>query len=258
LSWWQNSCKLSKKNTNFQIANLLVMETKNEEKRLTIKDLAKDDRPREKMLNKGASSISDAELIAILIRVGNADETAVEVSQRLLTQANNSLNELARMSLPQLTRVKGIGRTKALSIMAALELGRRRSAEGPINREQVFSSRTVIEIFQPMLADLPHEEFWTLLLNKSNKIIERVRSSQGGVGGTVVDLKLIMKAAIEKLASAIIVVHNHPSGNSKPSDKDIALTEKFKNAAQFLDIALLDHVIITDGECYSFADDGRI
>ncbi|MEW5845575.1 MAG: DNA repair protein RadC [Bacteroidota bacterium] len=230
----------------------------NAEKRLTIKDLAEDDRPREKMERKGAASLSDAELIAILLRVGNANETAVEVAQRLLGQVNNSLNELARLSLPQLTKIKGIGITKAITILAALELGRRRNAEGPMNRERIFSSRSVIELFQPTLADLPYEEFWVLLLNKSNKIIDRIKVSQGGVGGTVVDPKLVLKHAVERLASAVIVIHNHPSGNPQPSDKDIALTEKLKNAAQLFDITLLDHVIITDGECYSFADNGKI
>lgn len=230
----------------------------NSEKRLTIKDLAEEDRPREKMERKGASSLSDAELIAILLRVGNASETAVDVAQRLLGQVNNSLNELARLSLHQLTRIKGIGKTKAITILAALELGRRRNAEGPINRERIFSSRSVIDLFQPALADLPHEEFWVLLLNKSNKIIDRIKVSQGGVGGTVVDPKLVLKHAVERLASAVIVVHNHPSGNPQPSDKDIALTEKLRNAAQLFDITLLDHVIVTDGECYSFADNGKM
>ncbi|HDP76124.1 MAG TPA: JAB domain-containing protein [Bacteroidales bacterium] len=230
----------------------------NSEKRLTIKDLAEDDRPREKMERKGASSLSDAELIAILLRVGNASETAVDVAQRLLGQVNNSLNELARLSLHQLTKIKGIGRTKAITVLAALELGRRRNAEGPINRERIFSSRSVIDLFQSVLADLPHEEFWVLLLNKSNRIIERIKVSQGGVGGTVVDPKLVLKHAVERLASAVIVIHNHPSGNPQPSDKDIALTEKLKNAAQLFDITLLDHVIITDGDCYSFADNGKM
>lgn len=243
----------------FNLCNLFkAMVMENSEKRLTIKDLAEDDRPREKMERKGASSLSDAELIAILLRVGNASETAVDVAQRLLGQVNNSLNELARLSLHQLTRIKGIGRTKAITILAALELGRRRNAEGPINRERIFSSRSVIDLFQPVLADLPHEEFWVLLLNKSNRIIERVKVSQGGVGGTVVDPKLVLKHAVERLASAVIVVHNHPSGNPQPSDKDIALTEKLKNAAQLFDITLLDHVIVTDGECYSFADNGKM
>lgn len=227
-------------------------------KRLTIKDLAEDDRPREKMERKGAASLSDAELIGILLRVGNANETAVEVAQRLLSSVNQSLNELARLSLGQLTRIKGIGKTKAITILAALELGRRRSAEGAVNRERIFSSRSVIEIFQPMLSDLPYEEFWVLLLNKSNKVIERAKLSQGGVGGTVVDPKIVLKLAVERLASALIVVHNHPSGNPQPSDKDIALTKKLRNASEFFDISLLDHVIITDGECYSFADNGII
>ncbi len=243
----------------FNLCNLFkAMVMENSEKRLTIKDLAEDDRPREKMERKGASSLSDAELIAILLRAGNASETAVDVAQRLLGQVNNSLNELARLSLHQFTKIKGIGRTKAITILAALELGRRRSAEGPVNRERIFSSRSVIDIFQPALADLPHEEFWVLRLNKANRLIERVKVSQGGVGGTVVDPKLVLKHAVERLASAIIVVHNHPSGNPQPSDKDIALTEKLKNAAQLFDITLLDHVIVTDGECYSFADNGKM
>jgi len=229
-----------------------------EVKRLTIRDLAEDDRPREKMERKGAASLSDAELLAILLRTGNTNETVVDVAQRLLGQVNNSLNELARMSLPQLVKVNGIGKAKAITIMAAMELGRRRNAEGPINRERIHSSQNVVELFQPLLADLPYEEFWVLLLSRANKIIERVKVSQGGVGGTVVDPKLVLKLAVERLASALIVVHNHPSGNCVPSDNDIALTQKLKNACQFFDISLLDHVIVTDGECYSFAEHGKL
>lgn len=229
-----------------------------EYKRLTIKDWAVEDRPREKMQKKGISSLSDAELIAILLRSGNSDETAVTVAQRLLTLAQNNLNELGKFGLHQITQIKGIGEAKAITVLAALELGRRRKAVEAINRERVTSSHDVVEIFQPMLADLPHEEFWALLLNKANKVIDKVRVSQGGVAGTVVDVRIIVKTAVEKLASSIIIAHNHPSGNPKPSDKDIAITKKLKEAANLFDISILDHLIITDNECYSFADNGNL
>lgn len=229
-----------------------------EYKRLTIKDWAVEDRPREKMQKKGIGSLSDAELIAILLRSGNSDETAVTVAQRLLTLAQNNLNELGKFSLHQITQIKGIGEAKAITVLAALELGRRRKAVEAINRERVTSSHDVVEIFQPMLADLPHEEFWALLLNKANKVIDKVRVSQGGVAGTVVDVRIIVKTAVEKLASSIIIAHNHPSGNPKPSDKDIAITKKLKDAANLFDISILDHLIITDNECYSFADNGNL
>ncbi len=229
-----------------------------EYKRLTIKDWAVEDRPREKMLQKGIGSLSDAELIAILLRSGNSNETAVSVAQRLLALAQNNLNELGKFTLNQITQIKGIGEAKAISVIAALELGRRRKAIDALTREKITSSRDVIEIFQPILADLPHEEFWALLLNKANKVIEKVRVSQGGVAGTVVDVRIIIKSAVEKLASSMIIAHNHPSGNPKPSDKDISITKKLKEAGNLLDIALLDHLIITDNECYSFADNGNL
>lgn len=229
-----------------------------EYKRLTIKDWAVEDRPREKMLQKGIGSLSDAELIAILLRSGNSDETAVTVSQRLLTLAHNNLNELGKFTLHQITKIKGIGEAKGITVLAALELGRRRKGVEVLIRERITSSNDVVEIFQPMLADLPHEEFWALLLNKANKVIDKVRVSQGGVAGTVVDVRIIVKAAVEKLASSIIIAHNHPSGNPKPSDKDLSITKKLKDAANLFDIALLDHLIITDNECYSFADNGNL
>ena len=229
-----------------------------EYKRLTIKDWAVEDRPREKMLQKGIGSLSDAELIAILLRSGNSDETAVTVSQRLLTLAHNNLNELGKFTLHQITKIKGIGEAKGITVLAALELGRRRKGVEVLSRERITSSHDVVEIFQPMLADLPHEEFWALLLNKANKVIDKVRVSQGGVAGTVVDVRIIVKAAVEKLASSVIIAHNHPSGNPKPSDKDLSITKKLKDAANLFDIALLDHLIITDNECYSFADNGNL
>ena len=229
-----------------------------EYKRLTIKDWAVEDRPREKMLQKGIGSLSDAELIAILLRSGNSDETAVAVSQWLLTLAHNNLNELGKFTLHQITKIKGIGEAKGITVLAALELGRRRKGVEVLSRERITSSHDVVEIFQPMLADLPHEEFWALLLNKANKVIDKVRVSQGGVAGTVVDVRIIVKAAVEKLASSVIIAHNHPSGNPKPSDKDLSITKKLKDAANLFDIVLLDHLIITDNECYSFADNGNL
>ena len=229
-----------------------------EYKRLTIKDWAVEDRPREKMLQKGIGSLSDAELVAILLRSGNSDETAVTVAQKLLANAHNNLNELGKFTLHQITQVKGIGEAKAITVLAALELGRRRKSVEVLNKERITSSRDAIEVFQPMLADLPHEEFWALMLNKANKVIDKVRVSQGGVAGTVVDVRIIVKAAVEKLASSVIIAHNHPSGNPKPSDKDLSITTKLKEAANLFDITLLDHLIITDNECYSFADNGNL
>ena len=223
-------------------------------KNLTIKEWAEDDRPREKMIGKGVAALSDAELMAILIGSGTKNDSAVSISQRILNGANNNLNELGRYSLKDFTRTKGIGVAKGVTIMAALELGRRRKISEAINRKQIASSNSVIEVFQPLLADLPHEEFWVLLLNRSNKIIDKVRISEGGFTATVVDVRKIMHAAIVNHAISLILCHNHPSGNNSPSDEDIQITKKIKQAAGTLDINLLDHVIVTNQKCYSFAD----
>lgn len=225
---------------------------------LTIKEWAEDDRPREKMMAKGIGALSDAELMAILIGTGTRNETAVSISQRILSIANNNLNELGKFSLKDLTKIKGIGTAKAITIMSALELGRRRKVEEAINRKQITSSKDVIDIFQPQLADLPFEEFWILLLNRANKIIEQVRISEGGQTATVVDVRKIMRIVLEYQALGIILCHNHPSGNHNPSEEDIKITQKLKAAANTLDIKLLDHVIITDKSCYSLADNGLI
>ncbi len=229
-----------------------------EYKNLTIKDWALEDRPREKMIKRGINSLSDAELLAILINTGTKNESAVAIAQRILLSANSNLNELGKYTLADLTSIKGIGEAKGITIMAALELGRRRKQTEALNRPKIQSSNDIIEIFQPLLADLPHEEFWVLFLNRANKVIDQSRITQGGVTGTIFDIKLIMKSAIEKLASSIIVCHNHPSGNPKPSEQDIKITQKLKEASQLFEIALLDHIIITDSECYSFADNGCI
>jgi DNA repair protein RadC len=227
-----------------------------EYKNLTIKDWALEDRPREKMIKRGINSLSDAELLAILIKSGTKNENAVAIAQRILLAANSNLNELGKYTLADFTSTKGIGEAKGITIMAALELGRRRKQTEALNRPKIESSNDIIEIFQPLLADLPHEEFWVLFLNRANKVIDQTRITQGGVTGTIFDIKMIMKSAIEKLASSIIICHNHPSGNPKPSEQDIKITQKLKEASQLFEITLLDHIIITDAECYSFADNG--
>lgn len=229
-----------------------------ESKPLTIKEWALDDRPREKMMSKGIGALSDAELMAILIGSGTRNETAVAISQRILALASSNLNELGKFSLKDFTKIKGIGTAKAITIMAALELGRRRKKVEAINRKQISSSTDVIDIFQPQLADLPHEEFWILLLNRANKIIDQVRISEGGQTATVVDIRKIMKLVLEHQALGVILCHNHPSGNHNPSEDDIKITQKLKAAATTLDIKLLDHVIVTDSKCYSMADNGLI
>lgn len=225
---------------------------------LKIREWAEEDRPREKLLAKGLMSLTDAELIAIIIGSGNSDETAVDLSKKILQSAENNLNALGKFTVSDLQKFKGIGEAKAISIVAALELGRRRKRYEIPEKQQIQSSNDVYEIFQPMLSDIPHEEFWVLLLNRSNRIIEKLRVSQGGVSGTVTDIRLILKPAIEKLASSIILCHNHPSGNNRPSENDISITHKAKDAAKTMDIGVLDHIIICEKNYYSFADEGVI
>ena len=227
-----------------------------EYKNLSIKDWSLEDRPREKLLSKGISSLSDAELIAIIIGSGTRDESAVELSKRILGSVQHNLNELGKLSVDDLQKYKGIGEAKAIGIVAALELGRRRKLSEIIDRQKITSSHDIYEIFHPLLADLPHEEFWIVLLNRSNKIIERQKISQGGISGTVTDVRLILRMALEKLASSLILCHNHPSGNQQPSEADISITQKVKESGKLMDISLLDHIIITDGSYYSFADEG--
>jgi DNA repair protein radc len=227
-------------------------------KKLSIKEWSVEDRPREKLLSKGISALGDAEILAILIGSGTKDETAVEVAKRILYGCNNNLAELGKQSVKNLCKVKGIGEARAITIVAALELGRRRSVVEPLERRRIASSSDVAEIFQPLLTDLPHEEFWIILLNRSNKIIEKHRISQGGLSGTVTDIRIIMKLAIDSLASGIIAIHNHPSGNRFPSDADKNITEKLKQASSTFDIQLLDHVIVAHRQFFSFADEGLI
>ncbi len=221
-----------------------------------IKQWAEDDRPREKLINKGKSALSDAELLAILLRSGSSKETAVDLSKRILHHVADNLIELSKLNCNDLMAFNGIGEAKALSIIAAMELGRRRRESEIAIKQQITSSRDVFEYFHTNLSDNPYEEFWILLLNRANKIIKKVMISEGGISGTVADPKRIFKAAIENNASSIILCHNHPSGNLKPSEADIKLTKKLKEAGTMLDISVLDHIIIGDEKFYSFADEG--
>ncbi len=226
--------------------------------KMPIKNWAADDRPQEKLLAKGVSSLSDAEIIAILIGSGNRSETAVELSKRILSSVENNLNQLGKLSINDLIKFKGIGEAKAISIVAAMELGKRRKLSEILQKAQITDSKDVFEIFSGILSDTPHEEFWVLFLNRSNKVIDKHKISQGGIHATVVDTKLILKHAIEKLASGIILCHNHPSGNVKPSKLDIEMTNKISKAAKYIDTKLLDHVIIADKDYFSFADEGLL
>jgi len=225
---------------------------------LTIKEWAVEDRPREKLLKKGVQSLSDAEIIALLIGSGTKNESAVELSKKVLRSASNNLNELGKLDIPELTKMKGIGEAKAITILAALELGRRRKVSDVLIKKKISQSKDVYELFQPVIGDLPHEEFWILLLNRSNRIIEKIKISQGGVSGTVIDVKIILKHAVDKLASSVILCHNHPSGNRNPSGADNSITSKLKEGSQLLDIQILDHIIIADIEYFSYADEGKL
>jgi len=222
----------------------------------SIKNWAVEDRPREKLLQHGVRQLSDAELLAIIIGSGNRSASALEISRQLLNDNGNSLHELAKQSINQLIRRKGIGKARAVAILAALELGNRRNRVEPEKKIKIGSSRDVFNIFQPLLGDLSHEEFWMLMLNRANKVIARSRISQGGLSGTVIDTRIILRTAIDHLSSSIIVCHNHPSGNIQPSEADIEITVKIREAARLVDIRLLDHVIIGERSYYSFTDEG--
>lgn len=228
------------------------------ENKITIKAWAEEDRPREKLTANGRRTLSDAELIAILIGSGNTEESAVELSKRILHSCDHDLNQLAKLSISDLCRFKGIGEAKAVSIIAALELGRRRKETVPASLVQVNTSKDVYQSIEAQFKDLNHEEFWILLLNRANKITSRHLVSKGGQAGTIADPKIIFNIALENHAASLILAHNHPSGNLKPSQADIELTKKLKLAGQFLDIPVLDHLIITDQGFYSFADEGMI
>ncbi|WP_037319174.1 DNA repair protein RadC [Salegentibacter sp. Hel_I_6] len=221
-----------------------------------IKSWAEDDRPREKLLQKGKVSLSDAELIAILIGSGSRNESAVQLSKRILASTGNQLSDLGKLSVKKLCEFKGIGPAKAVSIVAAMELGRRRRAEEALEKKKITSSASVFELMQPIIGELYHEEFWIIYLNNSNKVIEQLQLSKGGITGTLVDVRITLRKALEVGATSIILAHNHPSGTLKPSEADKQLTQKLKTAAQSLDIKVLDHLIVTEKSYFSFADEG--
>ena len=221
----------------------------------SIKYWAEDDKPREKLMQKGKAALSDAELIAILIGSGSRNESAVELSKRILASVDNNLNALGKLSLQQLMQFKGIGEAKAITIAAAMELGRRRREEDGVDLKQITSSRAVFELMQPVIGELAHEEFWIIYLNNSNKVIYKSQLSKGGITGTIVDVRIVFKTALEQNAVGIILVHNHPSGNLQPSDEDKNITRQLKTAGKSLSINVLDHVIITEKGYYSFADE---
>ncbi len=226
--------------------------------KISIKSWAEEDRPREKLSAQGRRSLSDAELLAILIGSGSQDESAVELGKRILHSCNKNLNQLAKLGIAELSRFKGIGEAKAISIIAALELGRRRKDQILPPLAQISTSIDVYESISSQFKDLNHEEFWILLLNRANKITSKHLISKGGQAGTIADPKIIFNIALENHAASIILAHNHPSGNLKPSRSDLELTKKLRSAGQFLDLPILDHLIITDNGFLSFADEGII
>jgi len=227
--------------------------------KLSIRQWAEEDRPREKLLLKGVSSLTDSELLAILIRSGNSRDSAVELSRKILTMVENDLNKLARLGVDDLiNNFNGVGEAKAISIIAAMELGRRRKIGEPQEKRKITSSRIAYEEFIPMLTDLNHEETWALLTDRSNKVVSSLLVSRGGISGTVVDIRLILREALNKYASGIFLGHNHPSENCRPSPQDQQITTKLKEAARWMDITLLDHIIVCGDRYFSFADEGLI
>ncbi|WP_372793902.1 DNA repair protein RadC [Lutibacter sp.] len=221
----------------------------------SIKSWAEDDRPREKLLLKGKAALSDAELIAILIGSGSRNESAVALSKRILASINNNLNKLGKLSVLDLLKFKGIGDAKAISIITALELGRRRRLEEALELPKITSSSAVFNMMQPLIGELQHEEFWVVYLNNSNKVLYKEQLSKGGLTGTLVDVRLVYKKAIEIYATALILCHNHPSGKLQASNSDKIITNKLKQAGETLDIKVLDHIIITENAYFSFADE---
>ncbi len=225
---------------------------------MTIKSWAEGDRPREKLLTKGKQNLSDAELLAILLGSGSTEQTAVGLARSILASANNDLSELGKCSLSHFMKFKGIGEAKAITIAAALELGRRRQLTAIKERPKIICSTDIYHIIAPLLIDLPHEEFWILLLNQANRVIGREQISLGGVNAAIVDPRIVFRKAIENKATSIALVHNHPSGNLRPSEPDLQLTKKLVEAGKLLDIAVLDHLIIGGQGYYSFMDEGKM
>ncbi len=226
--------------------------------KLNINQWAEEDRPREKMMMKGAEALSDAELLAILIGSGNTDESAVSLMQRVLAACGNDLNSLAKWEVRDFSRFKGLGPAKSITVMAALELGKRRKLQERPERTTVRSSVDIYNLFHPLLCDLPTEEFWVLLLNHAARVIDRVRISRGGIDHTTADVRSILREALLQRATQIALVHNHPSGNPRPSTDDVQLTDRVRRAAETMNIRLIDHLVVTDGQYYSFCDEGRL
>lgn len=225
---------------------------------VSVKNWALEDRPREKLMMKGASALSDSELLAILIGSGTREKSAVEVCKEILAHSENDLNKLARYNVSDLTQFKGIGPAKSITIVAALELGRRRKNTGNKEIKKITCSRDAYQILYPKLSDLNHEEIWALFLNRSNRVESTIRVSEGGISSTVLDVRLVLREALNRYASGIILAHNHPTNNCMPSEQDIKITTKLKDAAKIMDISLLDHLILCGDRYYSFADENMM
>ncbi len=226
--------------------------------KLSINQWALEDRPREKMMEKGTEALSDAELLAILIGSGNTDESAVELMRRVLCACDNNLNTLAKWKVRDYSQFKGMGPAKSITIMAALELGKRRKLQGTKERLRIACSQDIYQLFQPLMCDLDQEEFWILLLNQAGRVIDKVRISTGGIDGTYADVRTILREALMQRATQLAAVHNHPSGNASPSQADRVLTEHIHKATETMNIHLIDHVIVCEEKYYSFADEGLI
>ncbi|UKB85921.1 DNA repair protein RadC [Chryseobacterium sp. MEBOG06] len=225
---------------------------------MTIKFLAKDDRPREKFLQKGKDSLSDSELLAIIMGSGNKEDSVIELARKILTSVNNSWHQLSLLSAKDLMKFKGIGEAKAISIISALEIGRRRAGQEIPEKSIIENSKSAYLVLKNQLSDLRTEEFWAILLNNSNKVIHVSQLTQGGISQSIVDVRILFKTALEHFSTGIIIAHNHPSGSLKPSREDISITQKIKEAGNSLNIQLLDHIIITQNSYYSFSDAGLL
>ncbi|MFC4688257.1 DNA repair protein RadC [Epilithonimonas pallida] len=223
---------------------------------MSIKSLAEDDRPREKFLLKGKAAVSDSELLAIIMGSGNREESAVELARRILKSVENNWHRLSQLSIKDLMKFKGVGEAKAISIATALEIGNRKSQQEVLERQQISSSKDIFEILQPHLSDLPTEEFWAVFLNHQNKILYKTCLFRGGIASSVADVRVIFKTALEHFSTRIVIAHNHPAGSLKPSQQDIAITNKIKDAGKLLEIELLDHIIIAQNKFYSFKEEG--
>ena len=223
-----------------------------------IKSWAVEDRPREKLISRGISALTDGELIAILISSGNSKESAVELSRRIMETVHHNLHELGKLNCDELKRFRGIGKAKAVTLIAAMELGRRRNQSEALENGQIKGSKDAANYLRPEIGDLSHEEFWVLFLNRQNKILDKQKLSQGGMTGTVIDVRLVLKLALEKHATSLIFAHNHPSGNLEPSDADRKITRQLKDAATLMEIPVIDHLIVTQSGYFSFADEGML